>query len=229
MTRDENSLFQATSKLEELLAPSDQDDPRSNNEGQFTIYHPVPEEPVLNDDGHPITSDNLQKKEPYERGFFSFADSSSDTPTGDLHNQPHQSAAPNPPESQQSQPGTSQVEPDLDLLDFEYDSGCSSTSSTLMDKFYPCENLKTMLRVSLHLIRAEASLAFADESTCQYWVDEAERELKSLPFKFTSQKIFVMKNIFQATCNFPTGTRTVAQEFERRMVAFDRELCGMTT
>ena len=89
------------------------------------------------------------------------------------------------------------------------------------NEYTPGENLKSLLRITAQLTRAEASLLFADHETCRYWVDEAEKTLLSIPVNFMFQRVLLMKNVIKTTCVFPTGTRTVVDEFERRMIQHD--------
>jgi hypothetical protein len=109
------------------------------------------------------------------------------------------------------------------------EEGARSPSEADNDGNYiPDENFKSLLRVAVHLIRAEACLINMDEAMCRYWVDEAEKALKTIPLMFLSQRIFLvdvstLKNIFKTECNFPAGKRSVAAEFERRMILNDRE------
>lgn len=83
------------------------------------------------------------------------------------------------------------------------------------------DNLKAVIRLLVQLVRAETSLVFGDEDSCKHWVDEAERTMHSIPVDYMFQRIFLTKNIIKATCTFPTGTRTVMDEFERRMMLYD--------
>lgn len=87
--------------------------------------------------------------------------------------------------------------------------------------FVPGENLKAIYRISVQLMRAEASLIFQDHETCTHWVDEAEKTMQSVPLSHMFQRVFLAKNIIKETCPFPSGTRTVVDEFERRMLAHD--------
>lgn len=79
------------------------------------------------------------------------------------------------------------------------------------------ENLKSIMRFSLQVIRAEAAIVFGDEEACRKWVDEAEKTMLSIPVDYMFQRtsMSVTKNIIKETCTFPTGTRTVLEEFER--------------
>lgn len=118
--------------------------------------------------------------------------------------------------------------------DLPNDAPLAEASSTEYSQFLdehgraysPGENLKSLLRISLQLLRAEASLTFQDEETCMYWVDEAEKTLRSIPLKYMFQRVLLLKNVITATCPFPTGTRSVVDEFERRMFELDNANCA---
>lgn len=92
----------------------------------------------------------------------------------------------------------------------------------------PGENLKSIYRISLFLIRAESSLQLQDFEKCTYWVDEAERLLLSIPLECMFQRVFLMKNVIKTTCPFPTGERSVVDEFERRLLSHDLARCGLS-
>jgi len=90
--------------------------------------------------------------------------------------------------------------------------------------YIPNEDFKTCLRTAVHLIRAEAALISSDYQTCRNWVDEAERELSAVPDMFLQHKIFlvdvsILKQVFNTKCPFPNGTRSVAEEMERRILS----------
>lgn len=93
--------------------------------------------------------------------------------------------------------------------------------------YVPGENLKSIYRLTFLLMRAEAALLFQDEETCMHWVDEAEQLLISIPLDYMFQRVFLMKNVIKATCHFPTGTRTVIDEFERRLLIHDSARCSL--
>ena len=87
--------------------------------------------------------------------------------------------------------------------------------------YIPGEKLKTIYRIPLQLMRAEASLLFQDVESCISWVDEAERSMGDACYSYMLQRVFLMKNVIKDTCPFPSGTRSVVDEFERRVVAHD--------
>ena len=89
--------------------------------------------------------------------------------------------------------------------------------------YRPPEQLKSILRVSVALVRADAALWFGDDEGCRYWVDEAERILRAILVRCATQRIFLLKHLFKTTCTFATGTRTVVDEFERRIIALEAE------
>lgn len=93
------------------------------------------------------------------------------------------------------------------------------------DPYVPGENLKSIYRITFLLMRAEAALTFQDHETCIHWVDEAEKLLISIPLDYMFQRVFLMKNVIKTTCHFPTGTRTVVDEFERRLLLHDTARC----
>lgn len=104
------------------------------------------------------------------------------------------------------------------------------SSSAFLDEygrtFTPGENLKSIFRIPLQLIRADAALAIQDLEMCMYWVDEAEKTMLSVPLNYMMQRVFLMKNVIKTTCPFPTGERSVVDEFERRMLAHDSAQSG---
>jgi len=96
--------------------------------------------------------------------------------------------------------------------------------NTSTNSFIPNEDFKTVLRSASHLLRAEAALLSKNYATCRHWVDEAEREITSVPDIFFQHKVFLvdvtlLKTIFRTTCPFPTGNHSVAEEFEMRVRA----------
>jgi hypothetical protein len=108
------------------------------------------------------------------------------------------------------------------------DSPPSSSTETTLDEgetsYVPNEDFKSCLRAATHLIRAEAALLTNDYPTCRYWVDEAEREMGSVPDVFLHHKVFlvdvsVLKSVFTTSCPFPSGTRSIPEEFEHRILA----------
>jgi hypothetical protein len=107
--------------------------------------------------------------------------------------------------------------------DFDSTDGSSSQGYTASNGAYiPNEDFKSCLRAAVHLIRAEAALLTNDYATCRHWVDEAEREMNNVPDMFLHHKIFlvdvsVLKQVFHSPCPFPSGTRSVAEEFEKRI------------
>lgn len=113
--------------------------------------------------------------------------------------------------------------------DFDPVSGYPSPLNILSDSFLddygkpytPGEKVKTMYRIPFQIMRAEASLIFQDYESCMHWVDVAERTLVDASHDYMLHKTFLTKNIIKATCPFPTGTRTVVDEIERRMIAHD--------
>ena len=106
----------------------------------------------------------------------------------------------------------------------------SSFDPTSMDhqgKFLlTVENWKSLHRIPLLLLRAEAALAVQDYETCMQWVDEAEKTMLSIPLDYMFQRVFLMKNVIKTTCPFPTGERSVVDEFELRMIAHDVSRCA---
>ena len=92
--------------------------------------------------------------------------------------------------------------------------------------YLPGENLKALNRIILYLIRADASLAIGDYDTCRSWVDEAEKTLVSIPLEYMYQRVFLMKNVIKTTCPFPTGERSVVDEFERRLLLLETKRSG---
>lgn len=100
--------------------------------------------------------------------------------------------------------------------------------SPLSTKYVPDENFKALLRVAVHLIRAEACLIRDDHEMCRHWVDEAFNSLASISSGFVKQKLFLvdvsaLKLVFSNKCQFPTGYRSVAEEFERRTILYHQE------
>lgn len=91
----------------------------------------------------------------------------------------------------------------------------------------PGENLKSLYRIPLLLLRADASLAVQDYENCMYWVDEAEKTMLSIPLDYMFQRVFLMKNVIKTTCPFPNGPRSVVDEFEQRMLAYDIARCAV--
>ena len=88
--------------------------------------------------------------------------------------------------------------------------------------YTPSEDFKAILRSATHLIRAEGALLSNDFTTCMQWVDEAEKEVKSVPDMYLDHKVFIvdvsaLKNVFVQECPFPNGPRTIAHEFEIRL------------
>jgi hypothetical protein len=90
----------------------------------------------------------------------------------------------------------------------------------LIEAYKPTEIHKLGLRVMVSLIRAEASLVWSNPAACTHWVDDAESMWLLLPRALHFQRgiASVMRNVFRHMCSFPSGKRTVAQEFERRMM-----------
>lgn len=91
-----------------------------------------------------------------------------------------------------------------------------------MPTYTPSEDFKAILRSATHLIRAEGALLSNDFTTCMQWVDEAEKEVISVPDVYLDHKVFIvdvsaLKNVFVSECPFPAGSRTIAAEFERRL------------
>lgn len=88
--------------------------------------------------------------------------------------------------------------------------------------YTPSEDFKAILRSATHLIRAEGALLTNDYTTCMQWVDEAEKEVRSVPDLYLDHKVFIvdvsaLKSVFITECPFPTGSRSIAAEFERRI------------
>lgn len=113
--------------------------------------------------------------------------------------------------------------------DFTLGSGSTSsydiTQPPYLDDYgtpyTPGEKLKTLYRIPLQIMRAEASLLFQDYESCMHWVDVAEASLADASYTSMMQRVFLMKNVIKDTCPFPTGTRSVVDEIERRIIAYD--------
>lgn len=102
--------------------------------------------------------------------------------------------------------------------------GEDSSEETVSQAMYvPSEDFKGILRAATHLIRAEGALLTNDYATCMQWVDEAEKEVCSVPDFYLHHKVFLvdvtaLKTVFHTKCPFPSGTRSIAEEFERRVL-----------
>jgi hypothetical protein len=210
---NEEELLVHLSQLDEMLAPSsDPNQPCKSyvDEGtHFTFFTPSHED-------DPSSTEHWLKKSPgsvSDTNTLSYRTHASSRPTTEI----------SPIVLQDSDAINPLTEPVMDSDPSETDL---SSSWGILDTYTPAENTKAVLRVLVHLIRAEASLVWSDQAACRHWVDEAERTWATLPIMFNSQRedIFLLQNVFKATCQFSTGTRTVAQEFERRMVQRDQEL-----
>jgi hypothetical protein len=82
--------------------------------------------------------------------------------------------------------------------------------------------IKHYCRTASHIVRAEAALLNNDYPTCRYWVDEAEREIICVPDVFLCYELVdtsCLRHSFNSTCPFSSGTHSVAEEFELRILA----------
>ena len=208
LTHDEYALLSHVTLLDEILAPGPQRE-EALEAWDIVNYHPI----TPTNTPSPSTERHPEKTAPMPLYDHSSLYPSSFDPIIDLLAAPEveqfaawmASSGEVPP----SHSNPSEDAPQPRFLD-EYGN-----------EYTPGENLKSMLRITVQLIRAEASLLFADHETCRHWVDEAEKTLLSIPVYFMFQRVLLMKNVIKATCVFPTGTRTVVDEFERRMIQHD--------
>lgn len=85
----------------------------------------------------------------------------------------------------------------------------------------PSEEFKTVMRCTVRLFRAEAALMINDYESCVYWVDEADKLLANIPRILLNQLFIIDTHVlyaaFYRTCPFPSGTRTIIDEFEMRI------------
>jgi hypothetical protein len=214
MTNDEDSLLHYLAQLEEMLRPSDElGTPMGtySDFAAFSIFHPLP--PSADSQGH-FTAGPWFKRPPR---FWEY-DLSSTSPS--LPQQDSTVVKDLP-----SSPTVSQLDQPLSENSTEQLSNSSSSTSSY-DTYIPPEELKTLLRAMVCLLRAEASLFYSDYDTCRHWVDEAEKAVKLIPVMVSVQReeILLMRVLCKRTCTFSSGTRTVIQEIERRMIQHDREL-----
>jgi hypothetical protein len=214
LTHDEDSLLRYVTILDEILAPG-----TSAGEAleawDVVNYHAMPS-PSKREQPDSPTSNWLQQGS----SFYHSSDS--------IRHAPYDPQAPKSASRSSSSflPSTAFSAGDSDEL---FSSSSNKRPSYYLDEngeiYTPGENLKSLMRITVHLIRAEASLIFADHATCRHWVDEAEKTLLSIPLAFMFQRVLLMKNVMKTTCPFPTGTRTVVDEFERRMLQHDCARC----
>lgn len=213
LTHDEDSVLSYATLLEDLLAPGTHH-ALTTEAWDVAVYHPVlpgthPKIPSPSDTAAVFDTSGHFRLYEEPAQFESLGEPMLDDPTLDFW---LPSSFP------------TDLHPPVPPVD---DS--STESNQFLDEhgrvYTPGENLKSVLRISLQLMRAEASLIFQNQESCMYWVDEAEKTLRSIPLKYMFQRVLLLKNVIKATCPFPTGTRTVVDEFERRMIELDIANC----
>lgn len=200
---DENTVLHHTSLLETLLAPTTLSDAPMIERSPETLTRPLqPSNGQLISEFSPAQSFYLEPRYHHSEEYTD--------PTSD-------ETAPPPSWVLSPSPGVSL---------YSMPSAAWNLKSAVLhfgEKGFnaPGENLKSIYRISLFLIRAEASLALQDYEQCMHWVDEAEALLLSIPLDYMFQRVFLMKNVIKTTCPFPCGERSVVDEFERRLLDHD--------
>jgi hypothetical protein len=197
-------------------------EPIYSNPPEYSFYHPIPTDDIdrhHHHHDHSTSSKGTHIGESHHSNQYSSQHAPLAHPQSHHQSQDFLAASPSedafytPPESLQLIDET--LNPTFEEM-APYDEPGSELEKHEMSK--------ALLRVALQLLRAEAALIFSDYSTCIYWVDEAERTLKSVPLLFKAHRVFIMKGLFKSTCPFDSGTRTVTEEFDRRMMNHDIEI-----
>jgi hypothetical protein len=226
LTNDEDLLLHYFTQMDDLLAPhvpGEKD--RKNNFvdfQNFAIFNPLPDS-SNNELPSPTLSSNSSTHlgvwdAPFHPRNVSFAIRLGDDPSAFDHPLPDFFGPQFGHTSSSDDEGS--------------DLNASSSDSPIPSYSYnPPEHLKALMRVMVHLLRAEAALIHSDYANCEHWLDEAEREMQGVPHMPTVQteEILMLRVICKRTCPFPAGTRTVIQEFERRTTNYHAALSRLAT
>jgi hypothetical protein len=198
-SQNEPELLECLSKLDELLATTSDS---HSIEGQIALEDPEMHMCSLDDDTEDPSPTDLCVTILTHGPYNSMAGATTSARWPDLHSSTNDCCLSESPYEQPSSRASHGVSWDL------------------VEAYKPTESHKLELRVMVSLIRAEASLVWSNPMACTHWVDDAESMWLLLPrtLHFPRGITSVMRNVFRHMCSFPSGKRTVAQEFERRMI-----------
>jgi hypothetical protein len=191
--RDEESLLYYLSKLDMVLAP---DVSETNLDSLDELSAPYADHPTIG--VHPVRSGEypLAQKSPNSSHW-----NQNRAELDDLWQQ-YRSETQTPSTSESSST-------------FIYDN--IDTSVSIRDK-----EAKICLRAAVHFVRAEAAIISQNFPNVFHWLDEAEKEIKKLPNPVLFQRLLLtdiptFRFAFGTEFHFPTGSRNITQELDRRV------------